>query len=150
MGPLTYWDRKRKKLKKVKTKLDRSRNQIDTIFLLYSYVLTCRSPATNYSLFLLERYLLLKVKAIKDGKPIELKATEDFISCCKEHGEKFQRFFVNFICIISYQKENLIRTLSILLEIFNSSLLYLLQLINLSGLRHIIHSKDKNTGWISG
>ena len=76
--------------------MDKARNQIDTMFSLYSNVLTCRSPATNYALFLLERYLLLKIKAIRAGKPIELKTTEDFISRCKEHGAKVQRILCKF------------------------------------------------------
>jgi hypothetical protein len=95
-GTFDRFRQEEEKLKKVKTKLDRVRNQIDTICSLYSDVLTCRSPATNYALFLLERYLLLKIKAVRAGKPIELKTTEDFISCCKEHGAKVQRLLCEF------------------------------------------------------
>lgn len=84
------------RLKKVKTKLDRVMDQIDTICSLYSDVLSCRSPATNYAMSLLERYLLLKIKAVKAGKPIKLKTTEEFISCCKEHGVKVQRLLCEF------------------------------------------------------
>jgi len=39
---------------------------------------------------------LLKVKAVRAGKPIELKTTEDFISYCKEHGEKVQWLLCEF------------------------------------------------------
>lgn len=74
-GTFDRFRQEEEKLKKVKTKLDRARNQIDTICSLYSDVLTCGSPATNYALFLLEWYLLLKVEAIRAGKPIELKTT---------------------------------------------------------------------------
>ena len=84
------------KLNKVKTKLDRVMSQIDTIFSLYSGVLTCRSPATNYALFLLERYLLLKIKDVRASKPIKLKTTEEFISCRKEHGAKVQWLLCKF------------------------------------------------------
>ena len=95
-GTFDRFRHEEEKLKKVKTKLDRARNWIDTICLLYSDVLKCRSPTTNYALFLLEQYLLLKIKAIRSGKPIELKTTEDFISCYKEHGAKFQRLLCKF------------------------------------------------------
>lgn len=40
---------------------------------------------------MLERYLQLKIKAARVGKPIELKTVEDFINCCKHHGMKVQR-----------------------------------------------------------
>ena len=76
--------------------MDRVRNQINTIYSLYLDVLTCRSLATNYALFLLERYLLLKIKVVRSGKLIKLKTTEHFISCCKEHGEKVQRLLCEF------------------------------------------------------
>lgn len=48
-------------------KLDKVMDQIDTIFSLYLDVLSCRSPAMKYALFLLERYLLLKIKDVKAG-----------------------------------------------------------------------------------
>lgn len=57
-------------LKKVKIKVDKVMDQIDTISSLYSDVLSCRLPTTNYAMFLLQRYLLLKIKAIKADKPI--------------------------------------------------------------------------------
>lgn len=85
------FDRFRKeeeKLEKVKLKLDRVMSQINTLCSLYLDVLTCRSPATNYALFLLKRYLLLKIKVERAGKPIKLKTIEYFINCCKEHGAK--------------------------------------------------------------
>ena len=75
---------------------------MDTLCSLYTYVLACRCPAKNYALFLLERYLQLKIKAVKAGKPIELETVDDFISCCKLYGVKVQRllcefYFHNFI-----------------------------------------------------
>jgi len=39
----------------------------------------------------MERYLLLKCKAVKAGKQSEIKTTTDFIKCFKEHDEKVQR-----------------------------------------------------------
>lgn len=75
-GTFDRFRQEREKLNKVKTKLDRVRNQIDTIFSLYSDALTCRSPTTNYAPFLLERYLLLNIKVVRASKPIELKTTE--------------------------------------------------------------------------
>ena len=52
------------KIEKIKLKLDQVIVQIDTIFLLYIDVLACRSPTTNNALFLLEEYLLLKIKCV--------------------------------------------------------------------------------------
>lgn len=84
-------------LRKGKGKLDKVMGQIDVIFSLYFDVLSCRSPTTNYVLFLLERYLLLKIKAIKASKSVELRTTDQFVKCCKEHGIKFHVISVNFI-----------------------------------------------------
>jgi len=63
---------------------------MDTLCSLYTDVLACRSPPKNYALFLLERYLQLKIKAVRAGKPIELKMVEDFVNCYKNHGVKVQ------------------------------------------------------------
>lgn len=68
----------------------------DTLSSLYIDVLACRSLAKNYALFLLERYLQLKIKAIRVGKSIELKIVEDFINCCKHHGVKVQHLLCEF------------------------------------------------------
>jgi len=38
----------------------------------------------------------LKIKAVKAGKPIELRTIEDFINCCKQHGVKVQRILCDF------------------------------------------------------
>lgn len=84
------------KLEKVKFKLDRVMSQKNTIFSLYLNVLTCRSPTTNYAFFLIEWYLLLKIKVVRAGKPIELGTIEDFINCCKQHGAKVQRLLYEF------------------------------------------------------
>ena len=93
------FDRCRKaeeKMEKIKLKLERVISQTNTICSLYSNVLACRSPATNYALFLLERYLLLKIKVVRAGKPIELRTIEDFINCCKQHGVNVQRILCKF------------------------------------------------------
>ena len=63
---------------------------------LYNDVLTCRAPAKNYALFLLERYLQLKIKAIKAGAPIQINTVNDFIDCCKHYGVKVQRLLCEF------------------------------------------------------
>lgn len=84
------------KMEKIKLKLDRVISQKKTISSLYSDVLACRSPATNYALFLLEWYLLLKINVVRAGKPIELGTIEDFINCCKKHGVKVQRLLCEF------------------------------------------------------
>ena len=93
------FDRYRKaeeKIERINLILDRVIARTDTICSLYTDVLECRAPATNYALFLLERYLLLKIKAVRAGKPIELKTFQDFINCCKQHGVKFQTLLCDF------------------------------------------------------
>jgi len=73
----------KEKIGRIKLRLDRIIAQTYTICALYTYVLACRALATNYALFLLEQYLMLKIKAVRVGKSIELKIVEDFINCCK-------------------------------------------------------------------
>jgi hypothetical protein len=58
------------KIKKVQTQLENYLEQIKHICDVYSDAINYRAPATNYVLFLLEQYLLLRVKAIRAGKPI--------------------------------------------------------------------------------
>ena len=84
------------KVKKAQAQLEEAMKQTNTIFFLFSNVLSCRSPATNYALFLLERHLQLKIKVLKAGNPIELKIVDDFINCCKLYGIKFQRLLYEF------------------------------------------------------
>lgn len=84
------------KIEKIKLRLDKVIAQTNTICSLYTNVLACRAPATNYALFLLEWYLLLKIKAIRVGKPIKLKTIADFINCSKQHGAKVQRLLCEF------------------------------------------------------
>jgi len=76
------------RIEKMKLRLEKVMSQTDIVCLLYTNVLACRSPANNYALFFLERYLQLKIKAVRAGKLIELKTMEDFINCCKQHGVK--------------------------------------------------------------
>jgi hypothetical protein len=78
------------KIKKVQTQLEKSLEQIKEICDVYSDAINCRAPATNYILFLLERYFLLRVKAIREGKPISFSTVLDFISCFREQDEKVQ------------------------------------------------------------
>lgn len=77
----TNFKDKQKKVEKSQAKVQKAKEKIETIFSLYSEALSCRAPATNYALFLLERYLLLKLKAIKAGKLVEFKTTPDFVKC---------------------------------------------------------------------
>ena len=60
------------------------------VFSLYSDVLTCRAPTTNYDLFLGELYLFLKIKAVEVGKPTNFKTIEEFFQCCNEKDEQVQ------------------------------------------------------------
>jgi len=84
------------RIEKMKLRLEKVMSQMDTLCSLYTDVLACRSPANNYALFLLERYLQLKIKAVRAGKLIELKTIDDFINCCKHHGVKAQRLLCEF------------------------------------------------------
>ena len=63
---------------------------------MYTDVLACRCLAKNYALFLLERYLKLKIKAVRAGKSIELKTIDDFVTCCKLYGVKVHRLLCEF------------------------------------------------------
>jgi hypothetical protein len=93
-------DRLEAKLTQVQQALTQSREICD----VYSDAINCRAPATNYTLFLLERYLLLRVKAIREVKPISFSTVPEFISCFKEQDEKVPYFlcelyFHNFILV---------------------------------------------------
>lgn len=69
---------------------------MDTLCSLYNDILACRAPAKNYALFLLERYLQLKIKAVKVGAPIQINTVNDFIDCYKHYGVKVQRLLCEF------------------------------------------------------
>jgi len=69
---------------------------MDTFCSLYNGVLTCRAPAKNYAMFLLERYLKLKIKVVKEGAPIQINTVNDFVDCCKYCGVKVQRLLCEF------------------------------------------------------
>jgi len=84
------------RVKKVTHRLDTVMNQMDTLCSLYTDVLAYRAPAKNYALFLMERYLQLKIKVVKVGVPIEIKTIDDFINCCKNYGVKVQRLLCEF------------------------------------------------------
>ena len=90
------------KVKKVQTQLEKDLEKIKEICDVYSDAINCRAPTTNYTLFLLEWYLLLRMKAIRAGKPISFFIVPEFISCFKEQDEKVQYllcelYFHNFI-----------------------------------------------------
>ena len=70
---------------------------MDTLCSLYNEVLACRAPAKNYALFLMERYLQLKIKAVKAGAPIQINTIDDFINCCKHYGVKIQRLLCEYL-----------------------------------------------------
>ena len=69
---------------------------MDTLCSVYTDVLACRAPAKNYALFLMERYLQLKIKVVKAGAPIQINTIDDFINCCKHYGVKVQRLLCEF------------------------------------------------------
>jgi hypothetical protein len=80
------------KVKKVHGQLYGSLVQIKLIFSVYSNIVACKDPATNYTLFLLERYMLLRVKYIRVGKPFEFTTVSDFVACFREQEEGVQYF----------------------------------------------------------
>lgn len=75
------WQKEQEKAAKVTRRLDVVIKQFDTVCSLYDDVLTCRAPAKNYALFLLERYLRLKIKVVRAGAPIQINIVNDFIDC---------------------------------------------------------------------
>jgi hypothetical protein len=80
-------NRAKEKLKKIRGQLDGALEKIKNVFSIYYDILACRAPATNYALFLLERYLLLKLKAIRAGTPSDFTTVSNFVSCFKEQEE---------------------------------------------------------------
>jgi hypothetical protein len=66
--------------------------QIKEIFSVYSDIVACKAPTTNYTLFLLERYLLLRIKSIREEKPFEFTIVFEFVSCFREQEEGVQYF----------------------------------------------------------
>ena len=90
------------KTKKIQGQLEKALEKIKEIFDVYPDAMDCRAPATNYTLFLLELYLLLRLKAIWAGKPIKFTTISEFVSYFREQEEKVQYFlcelyFHNFI-----------------------------------------------------
>ena len=82
------WRKEQEKVAKVTRRLGTVIKQMDTLCSLYNDVLACRAPTKNYDLFLLERYLQLKIKIVKAGAPIQINTVNDFIGCCKHYGVK--------------------------------------------------------------
>jgi len=65
------WRKVEERVTKLTHRLDVFIKQMDTLCFLYTDVLACRAPTRNYALFLMERYLQLKIKVVKAGVPIE-------------------------------------------------------------------------------
>jgi hypothetical protein len=89
-------------IKKMQSQFEKALEQIEEICDVYSDAINCRAPATNYTLFFLEHYLLLRVKDIRVGKQITFSTIPKFISCFRDKEEKVQYFlcelyFHNFI-----------------------------------------------------
>ena len=80
-----------KKVEKEWEILQKAKEQLETISSFYLNTLSCRALATNYAFYLLERFLLLKIKAAKVGKPMEIKNTSNFVKFFREQNEKVQR-----------------------------------------------------------
>jgi hypothetical protein len=95
--------RAQEKTKKIQNQFEKALEKIKEICDVYSDAIICRAPATNYTLFLMEFYPLLRVKSIKAGKPITFTTVPKFISCFREQEEKVQYFLVG-IFIMGRQK----------------------------------------------
>ena len=129
----------------VTRRLDIVIKQIDTLCSLYTDVLTCRAPAKNYALFLMEEYLQLKINVVKVGAPIEINIVDDFINCCKHYGVKVQRLFYEFYLhnLVLYQETE--QNPSPSLGISNCRHSFAFGVNQINGLRPIMPSKDKKT-----
>ncbi len=77
-----------KRVEKAQDKLQKAKEKLETVCSLYSNSLSCQSHATNYALFLLERYLLLKINVVNARKSMEIKTTPDFVKCFRDRNEK--------------------------------------------------------------
>ena len=80
------------KTKKVQGQLEKYLEQMKEICDIYTDEIDCGAHATNYTFFLLEHYLLLRVKYIQVGKPIKFTTISEFVSCFREQEEKVQYF----------------------------------------------------------
>jgi predicted nuclease with TOPRIM domain len=121
------------KIKKVQNQLEKDLEKIKEICDVYTDAIDCRAPATNYTLFLLERYLLLRVKSIRAGKPIKFTTVSEFVPCFREQEEKVKYFLCEFTSITSSWKITGKRTLVLLLGTYSSKHFFLHQKPNQMG-----------------
>jgi hypothetical protein len=80
------------KIKKMQSQFEKDLEQIKEICDVHSDAINCIYPATNYTLFLLECFLLLRVKAIIVGNSVTFSTVLEFISCFRDQQEKVQYF----------------------------------------------------------
>jgi hypothetical protein len=80
------------KVNKVQGQLEKALEKIKEIFSVYSDIVPYRVHATNYTLFLLQHYFLVRIKAITACKPIEFTTISEFVSCFREQEEGVQYF----------------------------------------------------------
>jgi hypothetical protein len=121
--------------KKVQGQLEKYLEKIKEICDVYTDAMDCRSPATNYTLFLLERYLLLRFKAIRVVKSIKFTIISKFVSCFREQEEKVQYFCAIYTSITSFWKTIVKIILVLLLETYNFKHSYPSLKIKSGGLR---------------
>lgn len=76
-----------KKIKNLKDCVNKAALKTKEICSIYSNFLAYRSPNHNDTLYLLEKHLLLKVKAIESGQLYEFKNLLDFIITFHKHDE---------------------------------------------------------------
>jgi hypothetical protein len=123
------------KIKKMQSQFEKTLEQIKEICDVHSDAINCRAHATNYTLFLLECYLLLRVKSIGVGNLITFSIVPEFISCFREWEEKVQYCLCELYFHNLFWKMTRKITLVPLLEKFSSRHSYPLLRTELDGER---------------
>jgi chromosome segregation ATPase len=79
----TYADltKSQENIKKMQSQFEKALEKIKEICDVYSDAINYRASSTNYTLLFLEHYLLLRLKAIREGKSITFSTVPKFISC---------------------------------------------------------------------
>jgi hypothetical protein len=98
--------RAQEKVKRVQAQLETTLEKIKHICDVYSDAINYRGPATNYVLFLLERYLLLRVKAIRaQVNPFPFPLFQNLFHVLEIRKRRYNTSCVNYISIISFWKK---------------------------------------------
>jgi len=133
----------KKKTEKLRGQLQKALEQTKEICSVYSDALSCRSSTKNYDLFLLELYLLLKVRAIWFGQPFEFTIVFYLINYFRVQKDNVRCFLCELYMHNFFWKNRGMRTLVLLLGMCNSKLSYPLLGIKSNGIRPIAYSKEE-------